>query len=757
MNDITIHDAVRAVSKQMAEREERAQKVFSFSEYLKIMREKPYLVFRTAPEILRDLVREKLVKKSETNPDDPEAIGYTGYDCSELLEKGHSQPFFASVMFSHVLAEEIEALAKNSRQNRIYVFEGPHGCGKSTFLKNLLAQYQEYINENPMFEVFWKIEKENFEFLKSKACSFDHNNLDKEKRSDFMGNCLEIPCPGHDRPILVIPKKFRADFLNNILTDKEWKRKIFEEKSHDWVLNREACPVCQSLFSTLYNRFGRDMEKVLEVLQVRYYLFNRTMGQGIKVLRSGDESSGKNIVTNEMLQKRITNFFGDSHLVRYRFSKQAQANNGLMVLEDIKNFNVDRFMGCHNLVSEGAQSVGEDVEEEINCLFIALMNPEDRGKIQDTASLKDRITFVNIDYPTDVETEVEIYKSVFGKDVGKNFLPKILRYFATVVVASRLPKKASSDTFLKEFISGDEFGSHYADYCDKDGLVFLMEISRGNLPDWLVEKHRVGFKARVRRKILDVIKEKSGKSGYSARQSISFLESFISYHSRVEKHLVGIKDVLSFFKKFFSKVGKNDVPEHFLEHILRIYNREVTDEMKEALYYYNAERIGKDIKQYLFAINFETGVKKRCVYTGEEIEMSDDFLKNIERHILGKVPDSQLHDFRKHTQKEYITKTLTQEMRNNRKNIEETELYGKLCEAYISKLKTGALDPWIESDNFRRAIYDYGLPQFDSYGERIREHVSLMMKNLTGEKFGYTPEGAKKIAVYVLDLYRKKK
>ncbi len=754
---ITVEKAIGCMNKKMAEREKKTKKVFSFGEYLEVMRQDSGSVFRRAPEILRDLVLEKAVKRPENNPDDPESIGYTGYDLSELLEKGHSQPFFASIAFSHILVEEIQGMAK-ALQNRIYVFEGPHGCGKSTFLRNLLDQYQEYVNRNPMFEVFWKIEKEHIEALRSKTCSISCGIGSKEakKEEDIIGDCLEIPCPGHDRPILVIPKRYRAGFLEKVITDDEWKKKIFNSKRYEWVLNSDACPICQSLFNALYDKFDRNLEKVLEMLRARYYIFNRAMGQGIKVLRSGDEPSKKNTVTNEMLQQRITNLFGDSHLVRYRFSKQAQANNGVIVLEDIKNHNVSRFIGCHNLVSEGAQSVGEDVEEEINCLFVALMNPEDKDEIKNWASLEDRITNIDVLYPTDIETEVEIYRSIFEKDVEKNFMPGMLDYFAKVVISTRLPKEASSKTDLKGFIAKNEFAGDYSNYCDIDGLIFLMSISRGNLPDWVFEKHKSRFKAKIRRKIVDILTLESGKEGYSVRDSISMLNNFISFHSRVKGHLVDIEDVLSFFKKF-QKTTRDHIPQNFLDSLERIYNHEVTEQMKEALFYYNAEQIDKNIKQYLFAINFfNDNTKHVCPYTGEEIESTEEFLSPIEGWLFGEITKSERYGFRLAIQKEYAEKTLTQELGVEKKKIEETELYGELMESYTGNLKTGALEPWVESENFRRAVKDFGKQSFNSHGTRVKEYVNLMMEKLTGEKFRYTPEGAKKIALYVLDLYRKK-
>ena len=48
-----------------------------------------------------------------------------------------------------------------------------------------------------------------------------------------------------------------------------------------------------------------------------------------------------------------------------------------------------------------------------------------------------------------------------------------------------------------------------------------------------------------------------------------------------------------------------------------MYNYQILQEVKESLYYYNEEQIARDLKNYLFALNFELGTTAICSYTGE--------------------------------------------------------------------------------------------------------------------------------------------
>ena len=95
---------------------------------------------------------------------------------------------------------------------------------------------------------------------------------------------------------------------------------------------------------------------------------------------------------NDMLQGRINDLLKDSNLVRYIFSRYAKTNNGIYALMDVKSHNVERLIELHNIISEGVHKV-DDIEENVNSLLLAVMNPEDQDNIEGFQSFLDRIEY----------------------------------------------------------------------------------------------------------------------------------------------------------------------------------------------------------------------------------------------------------------------------------------------------------------------------------------------------------------------------
>jgi hypothetical protein len=182
-----------------------------------------------------------------------------------------------------------------------------------------------------------------------------------------------------------------------------------------------------------------------------------------------------------------------------------------------------------------------------------------------------------------------------------------------------------------------------------------------------------------------------------------------------------------------------------------MYNYSILQQVKESLYYYNEKQIADDIKNYLFAINFETGSEVKCKFTGERLEISDNFLERIERYLLGSGFDKRSHEkFRRETQKEYTAHTLTQEIMLMSKNIEETNLFKNLWNHYIHNLKEKVLDPFLENEIFRMAIKDFETEAFKTYDKKIQDDVEFLISNLNS-KYNYTQQGAKEACIYVID------
>ena len=195
---------------------------------------------------------------------------------------------------------------------------------------------------------------------------------------------------------------------------------------------------------------------------------------------------------------------------------------------------------------------------------------------------------------------------------------------------------------------------------------------------------------------------------------------------------------------------KHLIPENFLESLVNMYDYKVLQQIKESIYYYNKNQITKDILNYLFAINFEDGVQT-CPYTNDKLEINEDLFKNFEAIFLGSVSKvSDRHKLRNNIRKEYITRTLAQEININNKQVVETEQFIALFKKYTSNIKENALLPYTNNKNFRNAIIDFGQKKFNTYDTRLKEDVTRLVGNLQKD-YNYTEKSAIQVCVYVLD------
>ena len=729
----------------------------SFEEYLGLVQENPVGLIRNIFQVFYDLFETHVGQGVDEYPNDPESIQYVRYDCSSLFVQHMDQPFFADRLFANRLVNHVAALRKGAQQNKIYIFDGPHGCGKSTFLNNLLKRFEEYANSESgtRYETIWRLDRRLFPRKRRNEADAvllenllrvygdpGRNLIEKaqsvvapEVDSDF----VEVSCPCHDNPLLLVPKPQRRQFLDDLFENNEFKYTLFTDKVYEWIFRELPCTICGSLYEALLMRL-KDPAKVFEMVYAVPYTFNRRLGRGISVFSPGDPPVKRNVLSNEYIQREINRLFADSNQVRYIYSRYANTNNGIYALMDIKSHNIERLIELHNIISEGLHKV-EDIEENVNSLFFALMNPEDKKNIKDFQSFSDRIVYIDIPYVLDLNTEVEIYRNIFGYRIDEDFLPRVLHNFARVIISSRL--NLTSDA-MREWIPNPEA---YARHCDKNLQLLKMEIYTGHIPGWLSEEDRKALTARRRRKIIGE-SENEGIKGISGRDSIKIFNSFYATYA-TSGRLIDMAMLCKFFHG--RKELKSVIPDGFLDSLLLMYDFLVLQEVKEALYYYNEEQIHEKILNYMFAVNFDPEVVEICSFTGVKLHITEDLLTGFEKSLLGEdVTGEKRLAFRRETQKEYTSQTLTQEIRASGIPPTETKLFNALKERYEYNLKETALDPFLKNENFRRAIKDYDLEEFKTYDKKIRDDVSFLMNNLM-KQFGYTDKGAKAVCMYVVD------
>ncbi|MBI2676774.1 MAG: serine protein kinase PrkA [Candidatus Yanofskybacteria bacterium] len=714
--------ALETLRTDIEDKEKR--KVLRFDEFLDVAKREPERSLRDIFQLFHDMVKSCVGKGEDEYPDDPESIGFIKYDCSKIFVRDSDNPFFADRLFANRFVRQVESLRQGSRQNRIYVYEGPHGSGKSTFLNNLLQAFEEYTatEEGQSFEIFWDIDIGG-------------------------GEKVNVSCPSHDYPMLVIPKSYRAAFLDKLLSEKmsEFKYKLSHEKEYEWLFKREVCTICKSLFWALFEKLG-SLDKVFDMIKVRNCKFDRRLGEGISVFNPGDSPIKEAYLTVARTQRKLDTIFG-ANLVKYVFSPLAKTNNGIYVLMDIKSFNKDRLLELHNVISEGVHKVNGMVEERISSLFLALMNPEDKESIKEekAESFQGRIQYNKVSYVLDVPTEVKTYYSVFGEQIDLQFLPRVLKNFARVIISSRMNAECAA---LKEWILDMK---KYNRYCDEAGLLLRMAINGGTIPQWLSEEDKKKMTAVIRRKLI-ATGELEGVKGFSGRESIDLLGEFLRRYGGKPK-LINMDNVCDFFKHKVDRDTRNEnIPKNFIGSLVNWYDYLVLNEIKESLYFYNKEQIQKDILNYIYAVNYDVGSKIKCEWTQQELEVSTEFFKMFGSYFTGIVlGDHGALEFAKETQKKF--RKVIAQCQNKKitgEKISETELYQELFTAYTKNLKEKLSEPFLKSDNFKEAVKCFGTEKFKTFDTRLKEHVAHMTKNLE-EKFGYSEQGAKEICLYAIE------
>jgi predicted Ser/Thr protein kinase len=730
-----------------------------FAEFLLELRRYPERLIRNVHQVFHDMVRTFVGDGHDEYPEDPESINFIAYDCHRLFVENTDQPFFADRIFANRLVNMIDSFRGGAQQNKIFIFDGPPGCGKSIFLNNLLRKFQEYANsrEGMRYETVWRLDRgllgdladsaEGQPVLERLAQLLDlpdagaglRDAADAHRFQARQGY-VEVPCPSHDNPLMMIPKDQRPEFFDALFANDEFKWNLSYGKDYDWVFRDTPCTICSSLYQALLHKLN-DPADVFGMIYARPYVFDRRLGEGVSVFNPGDRASRNTVLTNPQLQKRISSLLQDSNQVRYLYSRYARTNNGIYALMDIKGHNKERLLELHNIISDGVHKVDE-LEEHVNSLFLGVMNPEDNKNIHGFQSLTDRIEFINISYVLDSSTEVEIYKNIFGHHIGESFLPRVLENFARVIISSRLNEKSPA---LLEWI-GD--AKKYELYCDENLHLLKMTIYTGLIPAWLDEEDRKNFTARRRRKIIAEA-ETEGSKGFSGRDAIDIFHDLYANYGR-DGGLITMDTLAGFFTKARPELARQ-LPEGFLDSLRRMYNFQILQEVKESLYYYNEDQIARDIMNYLFALNYETGTTATCSFTGEKLEITETYLAGIEDRLLGHdVREGRRTSFRADTQREYTSRTLTQEIMVEGKDVRQTALFAEMHKRYVYHLKEKVLEPFMKNANFRRALKDYGTDEFRTYDQRIRDDIAYMLTNLT-DRFGYTEAGAREMCIYVVD------
>jgi predicted Ser/Thr protein kinase len=710
------------------------QTTLTFDEFLFLAGRKPKMIFRDIFQLYHDMVHHYVPEGFDEYPVTGDSAGFLNYDMNKLFVENCNDPFYADRIFANRFMSLADSFRKGVQNNQIYFFEGPPGSGKSTFLNILLKKMEDYTHlpDGAVYKLAWEL---NLPDLPGYNIPADLTEKVAEKTEEE--HKLLISCPNNDHPITIFPKELRAKLLSGIIVDRGFLKELLSNIEYKWIFTEKACTFCTSMYHHLVDIYKNPVE-VFRMVRARRMEFNRHMGKGISVYNPGDPLMAKP-VENRELQQNLNRLFSTDEIPHIH-SRLAFTNNGIYALMDIKDQNINRLINLHGIVSDGVHKV-DYLEESIRSLFLGVINPEDKVTYENVQSFRDRIVTIKIPYVLDYNTEVNIWKHKFGLQPTEAFMPRVLSNLSKIIISSRMLLDTSIyDEWLK-------IPEKYKSYIDDNLLLLKMELYTGKIPRWLDDDDVKNFKKEVRKKII-LETELEGTSGISGRQSLKIFARFIT-RNELRPQSISMSSVIDFVKN--DPILSKAVPQGFPDAIFNLYEFNILDEVKDSIYFYNVAKIKRDLKNYLFALNFEPGETITSHYTGDRLLLNNEFYNSIEPFIFG---DSIDHDklliLRKQEHLTYITQTLSAEIKLRDIPIEQTEQFISMHRKYEDNLKKSALAPFDNNDHFKRCIQSFNTPAFNKFESPLKRTVNRIIDNLV-KKFGYTEQSAQYIVLYVIE------
>ncbi|KXB08912.1 hypothetical protein AKJ59_00145, partial [candidate division MSBL1 archaeon SCGC-AAA385M02] len=414
--------------------------------------------------------------------------------------------------------------------------------------------------------------------------------------------------------------------------------------------------------------------------------------------------------------------------VKFDHSIHAKSNNGIYALMDLKDNNQKRFTDLRGIVSEGRHRVNS-IEEKVKGLFLIVTNPEDEDGIVDKA-MDDRKKVTKMNYVLVPKTQNKIFHKVFGDGIDNRFHPNIIDSFSRILISTRMITKKDKNILLTWIDDADE----YSFIIDDDLLILRMQIYDGDIPEWLSDIDVQNFVYDVRKSVIDMALE-DGEKGVSDRKAIEIFGDLINYYSNDE--YIGIKKMKNYCERVNIDLLEK-IPQGFVDAVERYYIYIVSQEIKECMFVRNEEKIKRDLKNYLYSLNYNIGDTLTNPCTSDTFVLTKDWLKKIEMSMFGAYNDT----LRRNVFKRYISETICYE------DIEQSEQFKKLYADYTYGLKSNILKEFQESKSFVQSINDYGTEYFNSYDNKIRKNVDNLITNMV-DKYNYTTKSAKEVCRYI--------
>ncbi len=467
------------------------KQVLSFSEYLDVFQEKPWIHARNAAQYLLDCIRYF-------------GMNGQGFRLFDLEFEPDGESLIGQFETQQAFFKVVEKFVRQGRVNRLILLHGPNGSAKTTFV-NALATALEYYSgtdEGALYKFNWVFPVEGAR----RKLGFTHDSPGPVASYALLPEdqiATRIASSMKDHPLMLIPKKNRRELLQRLLKDRDFKLSFT-------ILDGDLSHLSRQIFDTLLTAYQGDLEKVLMHVQVQRFFLSRRFRRGLVTIEPQVQvDAGLRQVSMNRSFESLPRVLQNMNLYE-PFGDLADGNRGMIEFNDLLKRPVDSYKYLLATVEKGTVSLPAAILH-LDTVFVATTNDvylEAFMEHPDWPSFKGRMELVRTGYLLSYDLESRVYESRVGRSVvEKPVAPRTYLFAGMFAVASRMVPP-----------NPDEFADKDRELVSKLGPVQKADLySGGPMPQWA----DMDTRARLRSLAGDLLRQGAESSPYEGRHGPS--------------------------------------------------------------------------------------------------------------------------------------------------------------------------------------------------------------------------------------------
>lgn len=720
--------------------------VGNFWDFEKMLQADPQKHLRTAYQYVNDMINFFGTLKYEDCGE--ELTRYKIFD--DPFNKGKHAIFGLDRVLMELVAN-IKTIAETGGEERILLLHGPVATSKTSIANLLIEGCEEYsmTDSGMLFSFSWIFSNKQASTV---GFQLPHHKRKKKHESyaDLPPNQViaDIPCQINDSPILLIPKKYRKAYLDEMLGNVGQKFNVPKK-----LLEGELCYNCQSLYNSLLQKYNGDFEKVLKHIRIERLLVSQVNQKGAATVQPVDNAEGSSpVITWEgreyaHLEKLIRG------IKLHKFmGKWADSNRGLIHFTDI--FKKNSFFLQYLLSASQEHLVDfSGVQGDVDVMIIGTTNKSEYKRFKenpDNAALNDRIRKTDIVYLSDAKSEGKIYKKQLEeanyaddkKEGNGHISPHWVDMLALWAVLTRIEKPRDEDFGDKEVT--EEKVKAIANLTAYQKA----KLYNGEKVPGLSRQEELILKDKYTQKLIRREYPLEGDEGVSPRIIQNMLIDILTVEQKNPTKCLRIFNLFNSLEKLvesdfdFLKVqpveGGYYNPKFAITTIMHEYYETVIKECKWSIIGLKKEDIEKKVREYVSHVkayaNKEVLVNP---ITGKDEKPNEEKMKWVEERLGVKAGDKE--DFRK----EILREAAYNQIDNPGMEFDFNEAYSYLYE----ELERGLFEEKknnlpISFEQAKYALSKYGTDKFGKLDQLHQKAVTDMV-NAMVKDYKYCPHCAK--------------